>query len=119
MGPHRDDFEININGIGVKNFGSQGQQRTTMLSLKLAEIDIIKESIGEYPILLLDDFASELDENRHDQFIKSLDSLQVFITSTDRKIIKNASENSVKYIYVVDQMYFHQVYYQHVLVVLV
>lgn len=96
LGPHRDDFEIELNGVNVKNFGSQGQQRTTMLSLKLAEIDIIKESIGEYPILLLDDFASELDKHRHEKFIGSLESMQVFITSTDKDIINDIQSN-VKY----------------------
>ena len=99
IGPHRDDFEIELNGINVKNYGSQGQQRTIMLSLKLAEIDIIKESIGEYPILLLDDFASELDRQRHEKFIKSLDSMQTFITSTNKDIIKGI-QNNVKYFYV-------------------
>ncbi len=102
VGPHREDFEITINGISVKNFGSQGQQRTTMLSLKLAEIDIIHDSIGEYPVLLLDDFASELDKERHGKFMNSLESLQVFITSTNRDILKDIIEIQGKYIQVLN-----------------
>ena len=60
-GPHRDDVLFYVNGRDVQTYGSQGQQRTTALSLKLAEIDLIHEEIGEYPILLLDDVLSELD----------------------------------------------------------
>jgi DNA replication and repair protein RecF len=101
IGPHREDFEITINGISVKNFGSQGQQRTTMLSLKLAEIEFIHDSIGEYPVLLLDDFASELDKERHVKFMNSLESLQVFITSTNREILKDILDIQGKYIHVV------------------
>jgi DNA replication and repair protein RecF len=62
-GPLTDDLDIMIDGVSTRKFGSQGQQRTAALSLKLAEIELIKEEKGEYPILLLDDVLSELDEN--------------------------------------------------------
>lgn len=83
IGPHRDDIDIYLNGIEVKNFGSQGQQRTVALSLKLAELEIIKERTGEYPILLLDDVFSELDVERRNRLLKFTKRTQTFITCTD------------------------------------
>lgn len=83
VGPHRDDLVFYINGKEVQRFGSQGQQRTTALSLKLAEIECIHEEVGDYPILLLDDVLSELDHNRQTQLIKTFQhKVQTFITST-------------------------------------
>ena len=82
-GVHRDDFKININGKLVSKFGSQGQQRTAILTLKLTELEIVKEEIGESPILLLDDFMSELDSNRRKSFLENIDGCQVIITCTD------------------------------------
>ncbi len=82
-GPHKDDIEFYINGINARNFGSQGQQRTCALSLKLAEISIIEEETGEKPILLLDDVMSELDIQRQEFLIKSLNDIQIFITTTE------------------------------------
>lgn len=76
-------MELFINGINVRNFGSQGQQRTCALSLKLAEINIIEEETGEKPVLLLDDVMSELDSMRQKFLIKSLDNIQLFITTTE------------------------------------
>jgi DNA replication and repair protein RecF len=84
-GPHRDDIDILINGKNTKIYGSQGQQRTSVLSVKLAEIDLIKEEIGEYPVLLLDDVLSELDGRRKEYLLDSIDGLQTFITCTDRE----------------------------------
>ena len=82
-GPHRDDLAFFINGKEAQVFGSQGQQRTTALSLKLAEIELIREEIGEYPLLLLDDVLSELDQNRQTQLIETFQSkVQTFITTT-------------------------------------
>jgi DNA replication and repair protein RecF len=82
-GPHRDDLTFFINGKEVNTYGSQGQQRTTALSLKLAEIELIKEEIGEYPVLLLDDVLSELDSYRQTQLIETFQSkVQTFITAT-------------------------------------
>lgn len=83
VGPHRDDLEITVNNIDVKTYGSQGQQRTAALSLKLSEIEIIFDEIGEYPVLLLDDVMSELDKKRQNDLLKSLKSLQTIITITD------------------------------------
>ncbi len=88
-GIHRDDFEIYINGKDVGIYGSQGQQRTSVLSLKLTELNIIYDEIGEEPILLLDDFMSELDENRRTNLTKVIDKNQVFITCTDKILVEN------------------------------
>ncbi|OEF99631.1 DNA replication/repair protein RecF [Vulcanibacillus modesticaldus] len=83
IGPHRDDLEFFINQVDVQSFGSQGQQRTTALSLKLAEIELINEEVGEYPILLLDDVLSELDAIRQTQLIQTIeDKVQTIITTT-------------------------------------
>lgn len=82
-GPHKDDILFFVNEINMRNFGSQGQQRTTALSLKLAEISLIKEETGEDAILLLDDVMSELDIERQKYLIKSLKNIQLFITTTD------------------------------------
>jgi DNA replication and repair protein RecF len=83
VGPHRDDLEFAINGKDVQSFGSQGQQRTAALSLKLAELELMHEEIGEYPLLLLDDVLSELDQTRQTQLIETFQSrVQTFITTT-------------------------------------
>jgi len=82
-GPHRDDIRICADGIDLRKFGSQGQQRTAALSLKLSEIKLIEEEKGERPILLLDDVLSELDNDRQLMLIQSLGENQMFITTTD------------------------------------
>jgi len=83
FGPHRDDLLFYINSIDVQTYGSQGQQRTTALSLKLAEIELINEIVGEYPILLLDDVLSELDQTRQTQLLKTIEQkVQTIITTT-------------------------------------
>ena len=84
-GPQRDDYEIYLNGMNIKRFGSQGQQRTAILSIKLSEIDIMREETGEYPVLLLDDVMSELDTKRQEYLFKSLTDIQTFITCTDKE----------------------------------
>ncbi|TPR39076.1 DNA replication/repair protein RecF [Apilactobacillus micheneri] len=82
-GPHRDDLQFIINKKDVSTFGSQGQQRTSALSVKLAEIDLMKEETHEYPILLLDDVLSELDDSRQTHLLKSIqDKVQTFLTTT-------------------------------------
>ena len=83
VGPHRDDLDIFVNDVEVKNFGSQGQQRTVALSLKLAELETMKSIKGEYPILLLDDVFSELDSDRKKRLLKFVSRTQTFITCTD------------------------------------
>lgn len=83
VGPHRDDLEFFVNGHNVQTYGSQGQQRTTALSIKLAEIELMKEMTKEYPILLLDDVLSELDDNRQTHLLKSIENkVQTFLTTT-------------------------------------
>lgn len=89
IGVHRDDFIIYIDNKPVSIFGSQGQQRTSILTLKLCELEIIKEDIGETPILLLDDFMSELDETRRKSFLDNITGSQVIITCTDKINIEN------------------------------
>ena len=81
-GPHRDDISFHINGIDIRKFGSQGQQRTTALSLKLAEIEIVKKIVKDYPILLLDDVLSELDSSRQNHLLEGIDHIQTVITCT-------------------------------------
>lgn len=88
-GIHRDDFVIYINKKEISIYGSQGQNRTAMLSLKLSELQVIYDEIGEYPILLLDDFMSELDSNRRRNFLENIKDTQVIITGTEKLDIEN------------------------------
>ena len=92
-GVHRDDFVIYINDKEVNVYGSQGQNRTVVLSLKLAELNVIYEEIGEYPILLLDDFMSELDEDRRKNFLNNIENTQVILTGTDKIDLPNIEYN--------------------------
>ena len=82
VGPHRDDFIIKVKGIDVRKYGSQGQQRTAALSMKLAEIEIIEKNTKEKPILLLDDVLSELDSKRRNMLLESIYDIQTIITCT-------------------------------------
>ena len=82
VGPHRDDICIMVNEIDIRKFGSQGQQRTAALSLKLAEIELVKITTGDTPILLLDDVLSELDKNRQNYLLDSIKDIQTLITCT-------------------------------------
>ena len=88
-GIHRDDFMIYINDELVNVYGSQGQNRTVILSLKISELQVIYDEIGEYPILLLDDFMSELDEKRRKNFLENIKNTQVIITCTDKLELDN------------------------------
>jgi len=82
LGPHRDDLQFSVNGKNVQTYGSQGQQRTTALSVKLAEIDLMKAETGEYPVLLLDDVLSELDTARQTHLLTAIqDKVQTFLTT--------------------------------------
>lgn len=102
-GPHRDDMTFFINGKEAQTYGSQGQQRTTALSLKLAEIELIHEEIGEYPILLLDDVLSELDHNRQTQLIETFQSkVQTFITTTGLESVNESKLRDAGVYYVQD-----------------
>ncbi|MHC5250025.1 DNA replication/repair protein RecF [Enterococcus sp. LJL90] len=89
VGPHRDDLIFRVNEQDVQAYGSQGQQRTTALSVKLAEIDLMKAQTGEYPILLLDDVMSELDDQRQMQLLETIEGkVQTFLTTTTLEHIK-------------------------------
>jgi len=88
-GIHRDDFTIYINGKDVSIYGSQGQNRTTILSLKLSELKVVYDEIGEEPILLLDDFMSELDSKRRKSFLENINGTQVIITCTEKLTLEN------------------------------
>jgi len=90
VGIHRDDFEIYINENLVSVYGSQGQKRTTIISLKLAEANVIYEEIGERPVILLDDFMSELDKKRIQGLFENIKENQVIITCTDSFKINNS-----------------------------
>ena len=81
-GPHKDDMEFYINDVDVRKYGSQGQQRTAALSLKLAEIELVKKVIQDKPILLLDDVLSELDSNRQNFLLDSIGDIQTIVTCT-------------------------------------
>lgn len=90
VGIHRDDLKFYVNGIDVSRFGSQGQQRTTALSIKLSLIDFIKDETHYYPIVLLDDVLSELDDTRQSQLLNCIkDKVQTFVTTTNISGIKN------------------------------
>ncbi|MFV2049451.1 DNA replication/repair protein RecF [Metabacillus litoralis] len=101
-GPHRDDLTFFVNDHDVQTYGSQGQQRTTALSLKLAEIDLIHNEIGEYPILLLDDVLSELDDYRQSHLLNTIQGkVQTFVTTTsvegiDHQTLKEAATFRVR-----------------------
>lgn len=82
LGPHRDDLSFLVNGIDIRKFGSQGQQRTAALSLKLSEIKLVKKVVHDTPILLLDDVLSELDSSRQNYLLNSIQNIQTLITCT-------------------------------------
>ena len=82
VGPHRDDFSFLIGDIDIRKFGSQGQQRTAALSLKLSEIELVKKITKDTPVLLLDDVLSELDSNRQNYLLNSIGEIQTIITCT-------------------------------------
>ena len=90
VGPHRDDLLFSVNEIDIRKFGSQGQQRTSALSLKLAEIEIVKKHINNTPVLLLDDVLSELDSTRQNLLLNSITDIQTIITCTGlEEFVKN------------------------------
>lgn len=82
VGPHRDDLMFMVNGIDIRKYGSQGQQRTAALSLKLSEIYLVKRKIKDTPVLLLDDVLSELDSNRQNYLLESIHDIQTVVTCT-------------------------------------
>lgn len=102
IGPHRDDIKISINNFDTRSFASQGQQRTAVLSIKLAEVEIIKKEKGEFPILLLDDVLSELDGERRKYLINNFNNLQTIVTSTDAINIEEMKNIDKKVFYIKD-----------------
>jgi len=91
LGPHRDDVTLLVNGRDVRTFGSQGQQRTVALSIKLAEVELMRDLTGESPVCLLDDVFSELDARRRAHiFDVTLDSCQTFLSTTDLELLPRA-----------------------------
>lgn len=97
VGPHRDDIIFYSGPMDLKRFGSQGQQRTAILSVKLSELEYIKSEVGEYPILLLDDVLSELDQERRQNLLKFIHKrVQTIITTTDTE--ETAGLDNVQYI---------------------
>lgn len=101
-GPHRDDLYIDINGIDVRCYGSQGQQRTSALTIKFASLEIIKDLIGEYPVLLLDDVLSELDEKRQKYILNAVNNMQTLITGTGIQNISDSTKKNVSVFNVVN-----------------
>ena len=97
VGIHRDDIRIKADGVDIRKYGSQGQQRTVALSMKLAELMLFKKRCGEYPILLMDDVLSELDGDRRRALFEGLDGVQTFITTTEFN-----EETEKKTVYTVD-----------------
>lgn len=88
IGPHRDDLQLLLNNMSLRSFGSQGQQRSGALALKLSQLEYVRQEIGEFPILLLDDVMSELDNNRRAQLLQFIDGrVQTFITVNDKELI--------------------------------
>jgi DNA replication and repair protein RecF len=97
IGPHRDDLEVILSGVDAKAYGSQGQQRTCALSLKLAEVQIFKELSGEYPVLVLDDVMSELDLRRRRKLLQKIDGIQTILTCTHaERVLYGADAHRIK-----------------------
>lgn len=95
IGPHRDDLVLLLNNMSLKSYGSQGQHRTGALALKLSQLEYVKNEIGEFPILLLDDVMSELDNSRRKQLLRFIDGkVQTFITVNDRELIPELAGNT-------------------------
>lgn len=96
VGPHRDDLLFMAGSMDLKRFGSQGQQRTAILSVKLSELEFIKSEVGEYPVLLLDDVLSELDEDRRQNLLKFIHKrVQTFITTTHKDEVQSLAADYI------------------------
>ena len=94
-GPHRDDLKLSINGTDARSFGSQGQQRSVVLALKLAEASVLESVIGEPPAVLLDDVMSELDVSRQGYLLNQLEGRQIFITCCDPEAVRLLEKGKV------------------------
>ena len=98
VGVHRDDILVTVNGREARTFGSQGQQRSAVLSLKLAQLELAWRERGEAPILMLDDVMSELDPDRRRQLIERIDRVQTFVTCTDMSDLAGAGPGAVYHV---------------------
>ena len=97
QGPHKDDLELLLNGYQIKKFGSQGQQKSLLISLKLAQYEFLKKKLDIKPIVLLDDIFDKLDQKRVELIMQLIEEKyfgQIFITDTDRKRVSNAIETT-------------------------
>lgn len=95
VGPHRDDLDFKINGISARTFGSQGQQRSVAIALKLAEAKTLYEIIGEEPVIIFDDVMSELDKSRQNFILNHIKGKQVFITCPDPSVLSEFKDGKV------------------------
>ena len=95
VGPHRDDLEVTLDKMPVRSFGSQGQQRSCILSLKLGEAKMLGEAMGEPPLILLDDVMSELDSLRRDYILNSIGESQIFLTCCDKELFSGLEDGKV------------------------
>ena len=98
VGPHRDDIEIKINGISARRFGSQGQQRSAVLSMKLSEAELLYQKNGERPVILLDDVLSELDNKRQDFLLNKVGEYQVFVTCCEESNKEQLQKGKIFYV---------------------
>lgn len=96
FGPSRDDIEISINGKDVRIFSSQGQKRSVVLSIKLAEGEVIKEKFGEYPVFIFDDVMSELDEWRRKYIVENIKEKQIIITSCEKESYEKIADRVIE-----------------------
>jgi len=97
VGPHRDELEVRLDGLAVRSFASRGQQRAVTLALRLAELEVVRAELGEDPVLLLDDVVAELDRERAQRLLRSLEGgPQVLVTATDRSDLPGAHAVSVE-----------------------
>ena len=92
LGVHRDDVAAAINGLSVREFGSQGQQRSAALAMKIAQARIIADQTGETPVMLLDDVLSELDPGRQKFVLENIEGMQIFITCCDERTVGKAGK---------------------------
>ena len=95
IGPHRDDLEFKINGISARSFASQGQKRSIALCLKLAEAEVLKKNVGEWPVILLDDVMSELDLARQNFVLNHIEGMQSFISCCDPSNVKQLKNGKI------------------------
>ncbi len=102
LGPHRDDLSLFLNGMDLKKYGSQGQKRTAVLSMKMAEWEIMKQDTGRMPLLLLDDVLSELDGPRQELLLSCTAGAQVFLTCTSKNSFKNAPNSQTLFLCIQD-----------------